>query len=203
MSKPELDSDGFQKVKSKRISKNKPTKIPSRDIQFDKLDPDIDVEKTIQRIYCAVEDLRLSSYLEDVIKSVSSILKDRKVVEIVCLGLGHVAECIKMASISTKPALVTLRQLLSELRKQSSASKLAENQMVQYIFREYRKYQTTDQQLCKAADEMHFRAKSYYDYLHHSRRYKEINAEFKGKGERSVEETARMVGFKMPHEPKP
>ncbi|KAF9821097.1 hypothetical protein SFRURICE_001032 [Spodoptera frugiperda] len=108
-----------------------------------------------------------------------------------------------MASISTKPALVTLRQLLSELRKQSSASKLAENQMVQYIFREYRKYQTTDQQLCKAADEMHFRAKSYYDYLHHSRRYKEINAEFKGKGERSVEETARMVGFKMPHEPKP
>ncbi|XP_068634020.1 protein FMC1 homolog isoform X2 [Battus philenor] len=107
-----------------------------------------------------------------------------------------------MASITTKPALVTLRQLLSELRKQSSSKKLAENQTVQYILRQYRKYQTTDQQLCKAIDEMHFRAKTYCDYLHHSRRYKEINTEFKGKGERSVEETARMVGFKLPHDPK-
>lgn len=107
-----------------------------------------------------------------------------------------------MASVSTKPALVTLRQLLSELRKQSTTKKLAENQMVQYILRQYRKYQTTDQQLCKAADEMHFRAKTYHDYLYHTRRYKEINMEFKGKGERSIEETARMVGFKLPHDPK-
>ncbi|CAH0683281.1 unnamed protein product [Spodoptera exigua] len=93
MSKPEIDNDGFQKVKSKRISRNKPTKIPSRDIQFDKLDIEIDVDKTIQRINCAIDDLRLSSYLEDIINSVSSILKERKVIEIVCLGLGHIAEC--------------------------------------------------------------------------------------------------------------
>ncbi|CAG9562371.1 unnamed protein product [Danaus chrysippus] len=107
-----------------------------------------------------------------------------------------------MATITTKPALVTLRQLLSELRHQSSNKKLAENQMVRYILEQYRKYQTTDQQLCKAADEMHFKAKTYYNYLHYSRKYKEINAEFKGKGERTVEDTARMVGFKLPHDPK-
>ncbi|XP_021184662.3 SRR1-like protein [Helicoverpa armigera] len=93
MSKPELDSDGFQKVKSKRNSKNKPTKIPNREIKFEKQDISIDVDKAIQRIHCAVEDLQNSIYLEDVIKSVSSFLQDRKVVEIVCLGLGHVAEC--------------------------------------------------------------------------------------------------------------
>lgn len=108
-----------------------------------------------------------------------------------------------MASITKKPPLVTLRLLLSELRKQSSSKKLKDNQMVQYIFQQYRKHQTTDQQLCKAIDEMHFKAKTYSDYLVNSRRYKEINAEYKGKGERSAEETARMVGFKMPHEPKP
>lgn len=108
-----------------------------------------------------------------------------------------------MASITSKPALATLRQLLSELRKQSSSKKLADNQMVRYIFSQYRKYQTTDQQLCKAIDEMHFKAKTYCDYLHHSRRYREINTEFKGKGERSVEDTAKMVGFKLPHDPKP
>ncbi|CAG9787924.1 unnamed protein product [Diatraea saccharalis] len=108
-----------------------------------------------------------------------------------------------MASIASKPALVTLRQLLSKLRHQSSTKKLSENQMVQYIFGQYRKYQTTDKQLCKAAEEMHYKAKTYYNYLHHSRRYKEINTEFKGKGERSIQETANMVGFKLPHDPKP
>ncbi|XP_050678862.1 protein FMC1 homolog isoform X2 [Leptidea sinapis] len=107
-----------------------------------------------------------------------------------------------MASISTKPALVTLRQLLSELRKQSSTNKLAENQMAMYVLKQYRKYQITDQQLCKAADEMHFKAKTYTDYLHHSRRFREINEEYKGKGERTVTETANLVGFKLPHDPK-
>ncbi|XP_063362941.1 protein FMC1 homolog isoform X2 [Cydia amplana] len=108
-----------------------------------------------------------------------------------------------MASITSKPVLVTLRQLLSEIRKQSSTKKLAENQMVRYILDQYRKHQVTDQQLCKAVNEMHFKARTYYDYLHHSRKCKEINMEFKGKGERSIEDTARMVGFKLPHDPKP
>ncbi|XP_064072245.1 protein FMC1 homolog [Vanessa tameamea] len=107
-----------------------------------------------------------------------------------------------MASITTKPALVTLRQVLSELRKQGSTKKLTENQMARYVLSQYRKHQTTDQQLCKAADEMHYKAKTYFEYLHFTRKYKEINSEFKGKGERSVEETARMVGFKLPHDPK-
>lgn len=108
-----------------------------------------------------------------------------------------------MASITSKPALVTLRQVLSELRKQSSTRKLVENQMARYILSQYRKHQITDQQLCKANDEMLFRARAYHDYLQSSRKYKEINAEFKGKGERSIEATANMVGFKMPHDPKP
>lgn len=108
-----------------------------------------------------------------------------------------------MASITSKPALVTLRQLLSELRKQSSTKKLADNQMALYILGQYRKYQTTDQQLCKAIDEMHFKAKTYYSYLSETRTYKEINVEFKGSGERSVKDTANLVGFKLPHDPKP
>lgn len=75
--------------------------------------------------------------------------------------------------------------------------------MAQYVLSQYRKYQTTDQQLCKAIDELHYKARSYHSYLLNSRKYQEINAEFKGKGERSVEDTANLVGFKMPHDPKP
>lgn len=108
-----------------------------------------------------------------------------------------------MASISTKPALGTLRRLLSEIRKHTSTKKLSDNQMVQYVFAQYRKYQTTDQQLCKAREEMLFKANSYASYLKSSRLFKEINAEYKGKGERTVEDTAKLVGFKLPHDPKP
>lgn len=108
-----------------------------------------------------------------------------------------------MATIRSKPALVTLRQLLSELRKQNSTKKLVGNQMAQYVFAQYRKYQTTDQQLCKASEEMLFKANCYLSYLHSSRTFKDINAEYKGKGERSVKDTANLVGFKLPHDPKP
>ncbi|GBP80658.1 Protein FMC1 homolog [Eumeta japonica] len=108
-----------------------------------------------------------------------------------------------MASITSKPALIVLRQLLSELRKQSSTKKLKENQMAQYVLGQYRKYQTTDQQLCRASEEMLSRARTYLSYLYNSRHYMQIYTEFKGKGERTIEETAKMVGFKLPHDPKP
>lgn len=40
-----------------------------------------------------MDDLRVSKYLEDVSKSVSTLLRSNNVVEIVCFGLGHVGEC--------------------------------------------------------------------------------------------------------------
>ncbi|CAD0201917.1 unnamed protein product [Chrysodeixis includens] len=93
MSKSAEDSDGFQKVKLKRCAKNKPTKIPSKGIQLETQEITIDFDKVLKRIHCAVDDIRLANYFEDVLKSVSNILQTRNVVEIVCLGLGHVAEC--------------------------------------------------------------------------------------------------------------
>ncbi|OWR51643.1 hypothetical protein KGM_211036 [Danaus plexippus plexippus] len=105
MSKPEFDSDGFQIVKSKNSVKSKVI-VPTKD--FKKQDIKIDIEKSRRRIEIAIEELKESQYLKDIVQK------------------------------------------------------------------------TTDQQLCKAADEMHFKAKTYYNYLHYSRKYKEINAEFKG-----------------------
>ncbi|KAM3960040.1 SRR1-like protein isoform 1-T1 [Aphomia sociella] len=93
MSKSSVDSDGFQVVKTKRFSKNKPTKVPNKQINFEKSDITIDVEKSIRRIQTIVEELRHSKYTEEVFKSVSTVLASRKVIEIVCFGLGHIAEC--------------------------------------------------------------------------------------------------------------
>jgi len=44
---------------------------------------------------------------------------------------------------------------------------------------------------------------TYLDYLQSSHRHLELVTAYKGKGERSTKETATMVGFGLPNEPKP
>lgn len=95
-----------------------------------------------------------------------------------------------------------VRQLISELRHVLPNGKLKDNLMLKYILNQYKKYQTTSEQLCKAREEMDFMAKTYLCYLRSSRLSQEIHSEFHGKGERSVRDTANLVGFKLPHDPK-
>lgn len=73
---------------------------------------------------------------------------------------------------------------------------------MKYILDQYHQYRVTDQQLCKAQEEMAHLASTYLCYLQSVRRTAEITQMYKGKGERSVEETASLVGFKLPHDPK-
>ncbi|RZB38640.1 SRR1-like protein, partial [Asbolus verrucosus] len=96
----------------------------------------------------------------------------------------------------------TLRQIISELRCALPENSLKNNLALQYILSQYRKYKTTSEQLCKAREEVEFVANTYLCYLKSSRLHQEIHAEFHGKGERSVRETANLVGFKLPHDPK-
>lgn len=95
-----------------------------------------------------------------------------------------------------------LRQIISELRYTLPEGSLKNSLNLKYIINQFRKYNTTDQQLCKAKEEVEFIAKSYLCYLKSLRLEKQIFDEFHGKGERTVEETAKMVGFKLPHDPK-
>lgn len=99
-------------------------------------------------------------------------------------------------------AVKTLRNLLNELRLTSPNGSIKDSLASQYILTQFRKYQTTDEQLCKQKDEMLFLGQTYACYLQSTRKYLKINSEYKGVGERSIESTARMVGFKLPHEPK-
>lgn len=97
--------------------------------------------------------------------------------------------------------LQAIRGIARELRKVHKG-KISENPMYQYVSEQARKFSTTQEQLCKAKEEMSFMANTYLCYLRSNRLHTEINAEFHGKGERTVAETARMVGFKLPHDPK-
>lgn len=46
-----------------------------------------------RRIISAVEDLKDSHFVRKVLKAVSSTLNEKKLSEIICFGLGHIAEC--------------------------------------------------------------------------------------------------------------
>jgi hypothetical protein len=96
----------------------------------------------------------------------------------------------------------TLRQIISELRHALPPGLLKNNLALQYLLSQYRLNKTTSEQLCKAREEMEFMAKTYLCYLRSSRMQQQIHDEFHGKGERSVRETANLVGFKLPHDPK-
>lgn len=95
------------------------------------------------------------------------------------------------------------RSLLNELRLASPNGVLAKDSLVfQYISSQYRKYQTTDETLCKAKEEMKYLGNTYLCYLRSLRKNTEIHKHYKGEGERTVESTANLVGFKLPHDPK-
>ncbi|XP_063699043.1 protein FMC1 homolog [Culicoides brevitarsis] len=96
-----------------------------------------------------------------------------------------------------------LRGLLHELRLSSPDGNIKNSGMAKYMIEQFRKYQTTDMQLCKAKDEMQFLGNTYLTYLRSLRQHKAINAEYKGRGERSIKDTADLVGFKLPHDKKP
>jgi len=101
------------------------------------------------------------------------------------------------------PALQTFRRLASEVRRSSTCSKIhTESPVFKYILEQYRRYRVTDQTLCKAQAEMDHLARTYLCYLSSTRRANEIHEQYKGRGERTVEDTANIVGFKLPHDPK-
>ncbi|KAL7028258.1 hypothetical protein ACKWTF_005779 [Chironomus riparius] len=95
-----------------------------------------------------------------------------------------------------------LRGILNELRLASPNKCIKNSLAAKYVVSQFKKYRITDEQLCKEKDEMLFLGNTYLCYLQSSRIYQRINDEYKGAGERSVEDTAAMVGFKLPHDPK-
>ncbi|KAH8242704.1 hypothetical protein KR032_001343 [Drosophila birchii] len=95
-----------------------------------------------------------------------------------------------------------LRSQLHELRQASPNGCIKDNLAARYILAQYKKFETTDQQLCKARNEAIFLGQTYLTYLSSQRNYTELYKEFHGRGERSVRDTADLVGFKLPTDPK-
>lgn len=98
----------------------------------------------------------------------------------------------------------TLKALLSELKaiRSNDGAGSAYSLVSKYITDQYRRFETTELVHCRAKEELQFTAQTYRCYLESLRKLKELNESYRGKGERSIRETADMVGFKLPHDPK-
>ena len=96
-----------------------------------------------------------------------------------------------------------LKNILSEMRLAGKeGGKLQGSPAANYLLGQFRKFQETEKQHCRASEEMRHLASSYHSYLRSQRLWAEVHAEYHAKGERSVRESANLVGFKLPHDPK-
>lgn len=100
------------------------------------------------------------------------------------------------------PNLQIIRSLVREIRHSSKDKAVKDNIMVRYIMEQAKAHRETSEVLCKAREELKNLAENYQCYLNSARLCKEIRVRYAGKGERSIKETADLVGFKLPHDPK-
>ena len=96
-----------------------------------------------------------------------------------------------------------LRELIREIKLTNRTHQpLRESPIYQFIGKQFRQNQVTEEQICKASTESRYLADTYLTYLKSSRKAAQLKNEFHGQGERSVRSTADLVGFKLPHDPK-
>ncbi|NWS60770.1 FMC1 protein, partial [Chunga burmeisteri] len=99
--------------------------------------------------------------------------------------------------------LRTLRGLLRELRQASGRAGRAyrDTPAYQHIVAAFRAHRVTSEKLCRAQQELHFQAATYLCLLRSVREHRALHQEYHGKGERSPEEVAGLVGFRLPQQP--
>uniref|UniRef100_A0A8D9B6D5 Protein FMC1 homolog n=1 Tax=Cacopsylla melanoneura TaxID=428564 RepID=A0A8D9B6D5_9HEMI len=113
-----------------------------------------------------------------------------------------------MATLNYTSKVSVLRKLVSELRKvhniqslnkvSPTTTYLKDQDSIKYIFNQYRKNQVTDEQVCKEQESMNYLVNTYLCYLSSKRTHEQIVKDFHSRGERSVQDTADLVGFTLP-----
>ncbi|GFW13517.1 protein FMC1 homolog [Trichonephila clavipes] len=102
-------------------------------------------------------------------------------------------------SNSRSLTLSVLRGITHELRRANPNLKpVSQGLAFSYLINEYRRHQVTEKRTCKSAEELNTMAKTYLCYLRSLRENQELIERYHSHGERSIEETARLVGFSLP-----
>ncbi|XP_059789230.1 protein FMC1 homolog [Balaenoptera ricei] len=99
--------------------------------------------------------------------------------------------------------LRTWRGLLRELRYLNAATgrPYRHTAAYRYLVKAFRAHRAASEKLCRARQGLHFQAAAYLCLLRSIREHVALHQEFHGKGERSAEESAGLVGLKLPRQP--
>ncbi|KAM9327156.1 protein FMC1 homolog [Gastrophryne carolinensis] len=97
--------------------------------------------------------------------------------------------------------LQTFHGLLRELRHLHGAGVYRNTAAYSYIRNGFRQNQVTSEKFCLAQQELHFQASTYLCLLQSVRNHLMFHEEYHGKGERSTEEVASLVGLRLPQQP--
>ena len=84
------------------------------------------------------------------------------------------------------------------IQTKKKQGKVSESPMFEVIRQTVRQNKITDQRICRAPNELRYLGQSYRTYLDSGEKYRQLLAKYYGKSERSVDETAKMMGFKLP-----
>ncbi|KAH7725461.1 Protein C29E4.12 [Aphelenchoides avenae] len=96
----------------------------------------------------------------------------------------------------SRTAIPTLRRIMNELRK-TKGSLASDSQEARYLMQQMRQHQMTQKILCKSPNEMEHIADTYATYLNSTRQLAELHSRY-ARGEKTVEESARLVGLQIP-----
>lgn len=111
---------------------------------------------------------------------------------------GTPARDRKMAALGAP--LRTLRALLRELRHAAGRS-YRDSPAYRHVLAAFRAHRVTSEKLCRAQQELHFQAATYLCLLRSVREHEALHREYHGRGERSPQEVAGLVGFRLPQQP--
>ncbi|XP_037572816.1 protein FMC1 homolog isoform X2 [Dermacentor silvarum] len=97
-----------------------------------------------------------------------------------------------------KESLALIRAVIQELRRNLPQKPVRSTLAARYLLSEARKHQTTEKRLCRAHQELQAKMDTYCTYLASSRKAKALHLQYHARGERSVEESAHLVGLSVP-----
>lgn len=96
-----------------------------------------------------------------------------------------------------KSSITILRSLARELRHNTSNGKLLNKPLMRWILSEYRSNLVTPAQYCRGPNEMIWIGDTYLQYIRAQRVYRELTDKHQRR-EKTIQETADMVGFRLP-----
>ncbi|KAK7939360.1 hypothetical protein WMY93_002686 [Mugilogobius chulae] len=103
-----------------------------------------------------------------------------------------------MATLSSP--LHVCRGILKELRA-AQGSKYRQSLAYNYVMDQFRKNKVTGERYCRAQQEAHHAAHTYFCLLSSTRNHLILHNFYHGKGDRSAEQAASLVGLRLPSQP--